>query len=113
MPPEFQYAMIVLNRKPGKTSRFHVKGSNFTATSKVLLNGQECDRTKFVTPSLLAAAVKFSNWPALQAAAGAVAPAPAPVYTAEINVTISVQDGIDVTVPTQVTVVTVNEDDVA
>jgi hypothetical protein len=110
MPPVFQYAMIVLNRKPHKTSWFHVKGANFTATSKVLLNGQECDRTKCISPTLLAAAVKFASWPVALPAVGGGAPAPA---TGELDVTITVKDGADLTVPALVTVVEVNEDDLA
>ena len=109
MAPVFQYAMIVLNRKPGKTSRFHVKGANFTTNSKVFLDGLECDHTKFLTSTVLAVALKFGNWPV---AAPAVA-VPAAGGTGEVDVTITVKDGADTSVPTQVTVVAVNEDDLA
>ena len=108
MPPVFDYAMIVLNRKNNKTSRFYVKGSNFTSTSKVILNGQECDRTNLINSNILAAAVKYANWPAMQPASGHIVES---AGTGEINVTISVTDGADTTTPTQVTVVTVNDDD--
>ncbi len=108
VPPTFQSAKIILNRKPGKTSRFHVKGSNFTANSKVFLNGKECDRTNYVSPNLLAVALKFGSWPVLAPLAAAVPPVPS---TGEIDVTITVKDGTATTPDNPVTVVAVNEDD--
>jgi hypothetical protein len=110
MAPVFDFAMIVLNQKNNKTSRFYVKGSNFTNTSKVSINGKECDRTKCINSNILAVALKYSNWPAMLPASGHIV---ASAGTGEINVTISVTDGPDTTIPTQVTVVTVNDDDVA
>jgi hypothetical protein len=108
MAPVFDFAMIVLNQKNNKTSRFYVKGSNFTDTSKVSVNGKECDRTKCINSNVLAVALKYANWPALQPTSGYVVES---AGTGEIDVTISVTDGTDTSTPTQVTVVVVNDDD--
>jgi hypothetical protein len=106
---KFGYAMIVLNQKAGKTSRFYVKGDGFSNSSKVMLDGLPCDVTTYVNATLLTVALKYGNWP-LTAPKSTLIPA-AGGATGEVNVTITVQDSGNSTQPTMVPVVVVNEDD--
>ena len=106
MAMTFNYAMIVLNRWPGKTSRFYVEGTNFTNTCKVMLDNKVCDKTTYLNSNILTVALKYGNWPMATSKT-----LPAAGVTGELTITITVVDGASYTTPTQVNVIVVNEDD--
>jgi len=102
--------MIVLNRKSGKTSRFYVNGANFTAASKVWLNTKECDETTYIDPTLLHVKLKWKNWPMMAAAPSGMV-ATAGTATGEVDVTITVKEGLATSTPTLVKALDVDDHD--
>ncbi len=112
MAPVFGFAMIALNHKANKTSRFYIKGSGFDNTSQVWLQTadgtlKKADDAKPVPPgstTTLLVRLKWSQWPHIKRDA---------VDTGEVDVTITVKNTGDnsQSTPTTVTVLSVDDDD--
>jgi hypothetical protein len=87
-------SMMVLNVSNGKPSRFYLKGTDFGANPIVKVNGYNCKKAtpKDGVPSVL---LHFHDHPQRMTTPGT---------TGEVNVTISVNNGVDECDPVSVIV---------
>ena len=109
MAPTFDFAMVALNKKSSKWSRFYVKGSGFTSSTKVLIDNKECHKvTPMASGTVLSVAVKYADIMTVAAPAGPGMATAAGTATGEVDLTITVKDGPNA-VDKLVTVLVVDE----
>ena len=98
-------SMIVLNRRANTPSRFFLKGKGFAVGAKVFIDDQRCHRSHRVGAQLITARVRYAE---LFPDDRLTAPPP----TGELDVTITVKNGSEVSDPIVVTVYVDDDDDV-